>query len=119
VAREFTLEEARELLPVVRDLADRLVVVRADLTAASHAHSRGDESVTIADVKGLDARLSELIDELEALDVEIKGIAPLLVDFPSTMDGKSVLLCWLEGEERLEWYHEAPHGFAGRRRLPG
>jgi hypothetical protein len=117
VSRQFTLEEAREALPVLRDLADRLVSVRAELTVASHAQQQGDESVTIADLKGLDARMSELIDEIAAQGVEIKGIAPVLVDFPSTLDGKDVLLCWLEGEEKLEWYHETAHGFAGRRRL--
>jgi hypothetical protein len=118
VSRQFTVEEAREMLPVLRDLAHRLVAVRAELTVASHAQQQGDDTVSVADLKGLDARMSELIDEIAALGVEIKGIAPLLVDFPSTLDGKDVLLCWLEGDEKLEWYHETPHGFAGRRRIP-
>jgi hypothetical protein len=26
-----------------------------------------------------------------------------------------VLLCWLEGERELAWYHKAEFGFAGRR----
>src|SRR5487761_1133026 len=35
------------------------------------------------------------------------------------LDGEPVLLCWLEGESALSWYHKAAHGFAGRRRIPG
>jgi hypothetical protein len=34
------------------------------------------------------------------------------------MDGVPVLLCWLEGDEELAWYHRADLGFLGRRRLP-
>ena len=46
-----------------------------------------------------------------------RGLAPLLVDFPSELDGTDVLLCWLEGDRALEWYHRADLGFAGRRPL--
>jgi hypothetical protein len=42
----------------------------------------------------------------------------LLLDFPSTLDGVPVLLCWLEGDQALEWYHRTDLGFLGRRRLP-
>jgi arsenite methyltransferase len=28
-----------------------------------------------------------------------------------------VLLCWIEGETELRWYHRLDLGFAGRRRL--
>jgi hypothetical protein len=48
---------------------------------------------------------------------ELKGWAPVLVDFPADLDGVPVLLCWLEGDPGLEWYHRADLGFAGRRRL--
>jgi hypothetical protein len=40
------------------------------------------------------------------------------VDFPAELDGVPVLLCWLEGDAGLEWYHRTDLGFAGRRRLP-
>jgi hypothetical protein len=49
--------------------------------------------------------------------VEVKGFAPLLVDFPSELDGSPVLLCWLEGEAELGWYHRPEYGFVGRRPL--
>jgi Uncharacterized conserved protein (DUF2203) len=40
------------------------------------------------------------------------------VDFPATLNGETVLLCWLEGEHELSWYHKPEHGFAGRRIIP-
>jgi hypothetical protein len=114
----FTVEEAKLLVPAVRDLADQIVVVRADLTVAS----RSTPGAPLADRKALEARLSELLDSLAGLGVQIKGWAPLLVDFPVALPGadgglREVLLCWLEGDHELAWFHEVDHGFAGRRPL--
>jgi hypothetical protein len=44
--------------------------------------------------------------------------APLLPDFPSMLDGEPVLLCWLEGDPHLRWYHRLDCGFPDRRPIP-
>jgi hypothetical protein len=115
----FTFEEAQAEMPRVLAVADEVIELRANLIESTQRHRSGDESVNIADIKGGEARLSEIIDGLVASGIEVKGFAPLLLDFPSLMDGRDVLLCWLEGETELAWYHDAEHGFAGRRRLSG
>jgi hypothetical protein len=112
--RWFTVDEARDLMPRVRELAEALVVVRADLTEALHAE---DPPAPVADVKALEARLADLLDRIAGIGVQVKGWAPLLVDFPMRWNDRVVLLCWLEGEPELGWYHDADHGFAGRRPL--
>ncbi|MEC0270711.1 DUF2203 domain-containing protein [Paenibacillus anseongense] len=38
-----------------------------------------------------------------------------LVDFPSTIGGQEVLLCWKQGEDKIRYYHGKEDGFAGRR----
>lgn len=112
--RTFTAEEAGSLLADLRPAIDELICLRADLTAAVQAHEEGDESVPLADLKGMEARLSELLDGFRVSGVEVKGWAPLLLDFPMQPDG-AVLLCWLEGEDAIGWFHDARQGFAGRR----
>ena len=112
----FSLEEALALLAELRPAIDDLIVLRAELTSAVGAHEAGDESVPLADLKGMEARLSELLDGFRRHGVEVKGWAPLLLDFPMAPAGEN-LLCWLEGEEGIRWYHAARHGFAGRRPL--
>jgi hypothetical protein len=72
----------------------------------------------LPEAKGFQARLSELVSWFSAAGLEVKGIAPLLLDFPSELAGEPVLLCWLEGEPELGWYHPVAYGFAGRRRIP-
>ncbi len=116
--RRFTLEEARAALPHVHAIAAEIIELRASLLEQQTRHHEGDESVALADLKAGEARLSHLLDTLVAEGLQVKGWAPLLVDFPSELDGRDVLLCWLEGEDDLAWYHDPAHGFAGRRRLP-
>lgn len=116
----FSLDEARALVPEVLAHAARLVAVRADLVELQTALTRGLPSPlgTLPEAKGLEARLSELLGWFPEHGLDVKGVAPLLVDFPATLNGEAVLLCWLEGEHELGWYHKPEHGFAGRRVIP-
>jgi hypothetical protein len=121
VERVFTLAEARGLLPEVRRLADEAISVRADLLELQAALEQREPRPRLgglAEAKGFQAQLSELLGWFPAQGIELKSIAPLLIDFPAEMDGEPVLLCWLEGEDQLAWYHKPEHGFAGRRLIP-
>lgn len=116
----FTLNEAHGLVPEVLSRAAGLVAVRADLVDLQTALDRGVPSRlgALPEAKGLEARLSELLSWFPEQGLDVKGVAPLLVDFPVTLNGEAVLLCWLEGEHELGWYHKPEHGFAGRRVIP-
>ena len=117
----FTVGEARGLLPEVLERGAELVRVRADLIELQAALARGESLPRLGglpEAKGLQARLSELLAWFPANGLEVKGIAPLLLDFPAKIDGEQVLLCWLEGERALAWYHKPELGFAGRRPIP-
>ena len=118
--RTFTLAEARDLMPEVQARADELIEVRASLVEVQAALTTGASSPLggLPEAKGFQARLSELVSWFSAAGLEIKGVAPLLLDFPSELAGEPVLLCWLEGEGELGWYHPVAYGFAGRRRIP-
>jgi hypothetical protein len=117
----FTIDEARAELAQLMPLLDEIVVVRADVVELTAALTPGGPQSSLGGLperKAAEARLNELMTEVQETGAELKGIAPLLVDFPADLDGVPVLLCWLEGETALEWYHRLDLGFAGRRRLP-
>ncbi|MFC6404684.1 DUF2203 domain-containing protein [Planobispora longispora] len=118
--RTFTVEEARAMMPAVMERADAFVRMRGDLAElAQDLRDRGEsERGGLAEVKALEARLGEILGWFVAHGLEVKGVAPLLVDFPSALDGVSVRLCWLEGDRELGWYHRDELGFAGRRPFP-
>jgi len=58
--------------------------------------------------------LEEAMNELSKRQAAADG----LVDFRSKLHGRTVLLCWKYGEERVAFFHELDTGFAGRRPLP-
>jgi hypothetical protein len=117
----FTLSQARTQLTRLRPTLDEIVVVRADMVELAAALTGGGEPTVLGGLperKAAEARLNELMTEVQQTGAELKGVAPLLVDFPADVDGVPVALCWLEGEPELAWYHRSDLGFAGRRRLP-
>ncbi len=117
----FTVSQARAELVRLRPVLDEIVAVRADLVEITAALAVGGPPTPLGGLperKAAEARLNELMTEVQETGVELKGIAPLLVDFPADLDGVPVLLCWLEGEDGLTWYHRTDLGFAGRRKLP-
>jgi hypothetical protein len=116
----FTVAEARTELARLRPVLDEIVAVRADMVELTAALAVGGEPSALGGLperKAAEARLNELMTQVQDTGAELKGVAPLLVDFPGDLDGVPVLLCWLEGETELNWYHRLDLGFAGRRRL--
>jgi hypothetical protein len=114
--RWFTIGEARSLMPAVHERAAQLIPLRADLARRARALEAGDRTQR-AEIKALEAHLSELLDWFREQGIQVKGYAPLLVDFPMRADDRVLLLCWLENEPELAWFHDADDGFLGRRPL--
>ena len=116
----FTIRQARAVLAELRETLDETIRVRADAAELAAAVRDGVASPIggLPELKAAQARFDELISSIAARDLQIKGVAPLLLDFPSMLGGESVLLCWLEGDAELAWYHRLDLGFLGRRPLP-
>ncbi|GAA4066662.1 DUF2203 domain-containing protein [Nonomuraea soli] len=119
MSRLFSVDEVRELLPGVLAQAEALVGMRADLAEMTFDREALGASPLggLAEIKAVEARIQEILSDWTGQGFEIKGIAPVLLDFPALIDGVSVRLCWIEGENELVWYHRTELGFAGRRPL--
>jgi hypothetical protein len=116
----FTIEQAREELAALMPVLDELVALRADAAELAASLAPGGRPTPLGGLpewKASQARLDELMTVVQQTGAELKGLAPLLIDFPADLDGVPVLLCWLEGDRELAWYHREDLGFAGRRRL--
>jgi hypothetical protein len=116
----FTPEEANAALPEVRALVERMVEERRALVAlgGSLDPSRvGELQEAVARAAG---GLAGVVDELEALGVQVKDLDRGLVDFPARHPetGDPVLLCWELGEAEVGFWHDLVEGFAGRKPLP-
>jgi hypothetical protein len=115
----YTVAQARQALAELLPRLDEIVTLRADTAELAAAVANGAATTLggTPEFKAAQARLDELITQLSSEDMQLKGLAPLLLDFPSELDGVPVLLCWLEGDRELSWYHRLDLGFAGRRPL--
>ena len=116
--RVWTLDEARAALPEVRALVGRL----RELVAAAQDQARrvggnggpsgnGHRPTGAGTSSDLPGALTELTDR----GIVVRDPARGLIDFPArSPSGRDYLLCWLDGEDDIEWWHWPDAGFAGR-----
>jgi len=121
--KHYTREEARALLPRVRRWLKQLVELRSDF-------EQRDKRLKAAMLPGCDmggeivnawvriiADIKDLSQEFREREIQIKDIDRGLIDFPAIMDGREVFLCWEDGEEDIEYWHDLESGYAGRQKL--
>ena len=121
--KHYTRDEARALLPQVRRWLEQLNRLRQDLARfdkrlsglAGPGNDVGGETVNgwiraLADVQAI-------LTGFQRRRIFVKDLSRGLVDFPAIIGGKEVFLCWEQGEEDIEFWHELDAGFAGRERL--
>ena len=104
----FTLEEARLLLPRVKEITQHSY----EIVAALQEQLESTEEPRA--VRHLEAQVHEALQRwaaaLKDLGVEVKGL--WLADFDS---GDGYYYCWQLGEDDIAHFHRYETGFAGRR----
>jgi hypothetical protein len=115
----FTYESAAALLPEARERIEAVADRSAELQRLALAIRSGDQDEgDVPRAKALEARLDEDLGWFRDQHIQVKGVAPALLDFPAraVVDGEEqvVLLCWREGEDALAWYHPVETGYLGR-----
>jgi hypothetical protein len=124
----FTVDHANRTLPLVRRIVEDVV----------REHQRWQETIAELEslvveartdlpdprLQGLERKVSQIareIDafqaELESLGIQLKDRRVGLIDFPSELDGRRVLLCWRLGEPSVQFWHDEDAGFSGRQPL--
>ena len=107
--RYWTVSEARESLPRIRELVER--IQQAAQTRTSGQGTNG-ERPPLADAQ-------EAFEELERDDIILRDPHTGLIDFRARGDdGVVYLLCWRLDDDDLTWWHLPEEGFPGRKPLP-
>jgi hypothetical protein len=119
--RYFTVEEANTALIIIRPIMEEIQTIRLKVLerqpevwpvlqkAAGNGGSH-EASLLALNFEQLDKLVHQILD----MGVILKDINAGLLDFPSIRDDHEVYLCWLYGEEQIEFWHEIDAGFAGR-----
>ena len=132
MSKTFTLSEAQTLLPVLEALvrkAQTAAALAGEMEQEMQALSQriflaGGMHVNVAAAAKRRAQREKALEEAKAtiaemdeIGVQVKDLEQGLLDFPSVMDGKTVLLCWKLGEKEIGFWHTPDEGFAGRKPL--
>lgn len=117
IKKFFTPQEANKRLPLVKQIVKDILVKGSELKAIMAA---GDGPEQKRDYDRTMAKVNALVDELEVLGCFYKdwNFEKGLVDFPSIIDGKEVMLCWHGDETDVRWFHGIEDGYQGRQMIP-
>lgn len=124
----FTIDHANRTLPLVRRIVEDIVrehrkweegIVELDLVAT--ISNPETASPKVVELEKRIQRIAREIDsfeaELESIGIQLKDRRIGLIDFPSELDGRPMLLCWQLGEPSVQFWHDVDAGFAGRQPL--
>ena len=110
--RVFTFEDARRLLPQVREITRDAIEQLAAIQLAIDDADAGEKELSEEELQRAAADLLDRwAQKIRSLGAEVKG--PWLVDF----DSGGGYYCWKWPEEGLEYFHGYEDGFAGRMRI--
>ena len=124
----FTVDQANRTLPLVRRIVEDIVrqhrlwqekIVELDLLASANQGDQPDPRATTLEreIVVLAREIDGFEAELSQLGVQLKDRRIGLIDYPSEMDGRRVLLCWRLGEPSVQYWHDLNGGYASRQPL--
>ena len=122
-SKHYTIEEARAILPAIRQWLLQLETCQQRLQSL-------DERVAALLAKGGDiggepvnqsiktlAQCQQTLQEFRRRQIQVKDLRRGLLDFPALRNGREVFLCWEKDEDDIEFWHDLEAGYGGRERL--
>jgi hypothetical protein len=129
MARRFTIWEAEQMLPQVRDWMREAVALKAQFDQAQHTLDAFTQRIMLMGGMVVDRRdavearkrrqsageqLHALLESIQETGCLVKDLDTGLVDFPTLFRGEEVYLCWKLDEPAIGFWHGVRDGFAGR-----
>jgi hypothetical protein len=117
--RYWTHDDAMAALPRVRAQVQRIRELisqerQRSARASGNGHAPSSNGQESGSAEG-DTELRALVEDLQRDGIVLRDPERGLIDFPAhAPSGREYLLCWLDGEEAIEWWHWPDAGFAGR-----
>jgi hypothetical protein len=114
----FTPAEARSTLPLVKKIVKDILDTTREMRLI--AEDLDGEVQENPQLKKMAEEVNGFMNELEEIGCFFKdwNFTIGLVDFPSMINGKEVMLCWKSDEDDIRYYHDIDEGFSGRKPIP-
>ena len=123
-----SLEQAERQLPKIARLLEELQVFHEalDLLDSIELEVEDDDFGSFSQITRFNKEFHKLsyqffkkLEQLEKFGCVLKDLDLGIVDFFSRFEGRDVFLCWKQGEETLQHWHEIDEGFEDRRKIMG
>ncbi|MBK8553070.1 MAG: DUF2203 domain-containing protein [Ignavibacteria bacterium] len=121
--KHFSLSEAKNLLPQIKIFLSDIIRLKNKLDERGydiyqHQYFGGIGPNGTGKFPEDLEELIKLIHQISEKGIIIKGIDNGLIDFPHIRNnGEEVYLCYLLGEENIDYWHRIKDGFAGRKNI--
>jgi hypothetical protein len=121
--KHYTRDEARALLPQLREWLAELNRLRAEeeryekRLSGLNAEGRDTGGETVNNWIRALAGMQQILANFQQRQIVIKDLTRGLVDFPAILGGKEVFLCWESDEDDIEFWHDLETGYGGREKL--
>lgn len=119
----YTVEEAQNLLVSIKQVLFEMTELKRKLNEMGfdvykHEYYGGMGPNGTGKFPNEMEELIKIIKYLVSLSIEVKNIDTGLVDFRHIRSsGEEVYLCYLLGEEKIEYWHSLNEGFMGRKTI--
>jgi hypothetical protein len=132
MSKRFSLAEAQSLIPELDRLLREAMAAKSVYDESEKANQAFAERVMLMGGIMLDrdqvlerrkvrqesaARLRSSIEQVQELGCVVKDLDTGLIDFPTTLRGVEVYLCWKLGEPSIAFWHGVDEGFRGRKAI--
>jgi hypothetical protein len=106
----------RERLVLLREAQARLTEqeVREALVDASPTNGGGEHGKQVGEAFVV---LRAGVAEFAERGIVLRDLDRGLIDFPAVRDGREIYLCWVDGEDDIDFWHDLDAGYAGRQPL--
>ena len=84
--------------------------LHVDITSAAKRRAERDKAAQ---------ETKDSLAEMEAIGVQVQDLQAGVLDFPCSVDGKVVMLCWRMGETAITHWHEVEEGADKRQPVDG
>jgi hypothetical protein len=119
----YTVEEAQSLLRSIMPTLVQMTVLKKKLNELGfdvykHEYYGGMGPNGTGKFPNEMEELIKIVKYLSSLSIEVKNIETALIDFRHKRNnGDEVYLCYMLGEDRIEYWHGLSEGFMGRKTL--
>lgn len=121
--KHFSLSEARRLLPGLKIQLSSIVKLKKSLDEIGydiyrHQYFGGIGPNGTGKYPSDLGELIKIVNEITQNGIIIKGLDNGLIDFPHIREnGEEVYLCYMYGENDIEFWHNIQDGYIGRKSI--